>query len=156
MVKEEKNLIVFYSHEGNIRAIARHIESMIGADLYDIELKTPYPEDNREFAKYVRKELEDNVGHEIMEKPVNISYYDNVFIGSANWGTTITPAMKQFLQENDLSTVTVYPYFSHGGTGIGHMFEDIKEFSNCPSIKEPLLVYQMNLTDEEVYKWLKK
>jgi flavodoxin len=156
MVENQKNLIVFYSHEGNIRAIAHHLQSIIGADIYDIELKNPYPEDNREFVKYVKKEIKEKRGHEIIEQPININYYDNVFIGSANWGTTITPAMKQFLQVNDLSNVTVFPYFSHGGTGIGHMKEDIIEFSNCSNIKEPLLVYQMNLTDVEVFEWLKK
>lgn len=156
MVKEQKNLIVFYSHDGNIRAIAHQLQSIIGADVYDIELKTPYPEDNREFVKYVKKELEEKSGHEIVEKPININYYDNVFIGSANWGKTITPALLQFLKENDLSNVTVYPYFSHGGTGIGDMQEDVKEFSNCPIIKEPLLVYQMNLRDQEVFDWIKK
>lgn len=156
MIKTQKNLIAFYSHEGNIRAIAHHIQSVIGADQYDIKLKTPYPEDNREFVKVVKKEIAENMGHEIEKSELNIDYYDNVFIGSANWGTTIAPAMKQFLKENDLSNVTIYPYFSHGGTGLGHMFEDIKEFSNCPNIKEPLLVYQMALTDVELFEWLKK
>lgn len=156
MIKDEKNLIVYYSHEGNIRAIAHHLQSMIGADLYDIELEEAYPEDNREFVKCVKKELKENIGRPIKERPINIRYYDNVFVGSANWGTSITPALKQFLTDHDLSSVTLYPYFSHGGTGIGHMAEDIKEFSNCKNIKDSLLVYQMNLKDQEVYDWLQE
>lgn len=156
MVKDQKNLIVFYSHEGNIRAIAHHLQKVVGADLYDIELVAPYPEDNKEFVKTVREEIKAKSGREYIKQSFNVSDYDNVFIGSANWGKTLTPVLKQFLIDTDLSTVTIYPYFSHGGTGLGNMPEEVAEMSNCTSIKEPLLVYQTNLTDEQVEEWLQK
>ena len=36
-------LVVFYSHTGNTRTIARHIQALTGCDLLDLEPVTPYP-----------------------------------------------------------------------------------------------------------------
>ena len=38
-------LVVFYSHTGNTRTIARHIQALTGCDLLDLEPVTPYPRD---------------------------------------------------------------------------------------------------------------
>ncbi len=156
MLRDKKNLLVYYSHEGNVEAIGHHIQSMIGADVYSIELAEPYPEDRREFVQVVRHEIKEKLGHPIVKKEIDLSIYDNIFIGSANWGKTITPALKEFLRDNDFGDAQIFPYFSHGGTGLGDMHDEIIEYTGSSNVHEPLLVYQMKLTDEEVRNWIKK
>ena len=41
----QRMLVVFYSHTGNTRTIARHIQALTGCDLLDLEPVTPYPRD---------------------------------------------------------------------------------------------------------------
>ena len=40
----QRMLVVFYSHTGNTRTIARHIQALTGCDLLDLAI-APYPRD---------------------------------------------------------------------------------------------------------------
>ena len=52
----QRMLVVFYSHTGNTRTIARHIQALTGCDLLDLEPVTPYPRDYDTVVSQAKKE----------------------------------------------------------------------------------------------------
>jgi multimeric flavodoxin WrbA len=62
-----------------------------------------------------------------------IEKYDLVFIGFPTWDMKISPPMKSFLHQYDLSGKTVIPFNTNAGYGVGSGFQTIREL--CPDSK---------------------
>ena len=55
---------------------------------------------------------------------VNPADYDVIVLGTPVWWYTFAPAVKTFLESNDFSQKTIFPFATNGGR-IGHTFKDI-------------------------------
>ncbi|MBR1600463.1 MAG: flavodoxin, partial [Alphaproteobacteria bacterium] len=56
---EAKTLVAYYSITGNTQKAAEVVAEATGADLYQIELVTPYPPEYRDQVALAKKELAD-------------------------------------------------------------------------------------------------
>ena len=110
-----KNLIVYYSYEGNTREIAKSIQEAADADIPELKVedeKTP----KRMFRfvwggmqVYMKKKpaLEDY--------HVELSQYDNIIIGTPCWFGTYAPAINTFLSDNPMQGKRVHIFVCNGG-----------------------------------------
>ncbi len=88
-----KTLVTYFTLTGNTEKAAKIIQEETSADIYQIELVTPYPSEYREQTELAKQQLKDNVLPEIKPLPANIDEYDVVFVGSPVWwGTMSTPS----------------------------------------------------------------
>lgn len=71
--------------EGNTSIIAHMIAEQTGADLYEIEPTTPYPETYDGLLEISQQEMADDARPEIANPVENIDAYDTVFIGYPIW-----------------------------------------------------------------------
>ena len=55
---KEKILIVYFSHTGNTRKIAKQVHTNIGGDLIEIETIDKYPADHNEILEQARNEID--------------------------------------------------------------------------------------------------
>lgn len=67
--------------EGNTSIIAHMIAEQTGADLFEIEAVTPYPETHSELLDVSQEEMANNARPEIVGTVDNMADYDTVFIG---------------------------------------------------------------------------
>ena len=95
-----------------------------GADLYQIELVTPYPSEYKEQTELAKKELAEGTLPAIKPWPENIAEYDVVFIGSPVWWGTMSTPVRTFLASGVLKGKTVIPFVTHGGGGADNSFAD--------------------------------
>lgn len=63
----------------------------------------------------------------------NIQKYDVVFVGFPTWDMQLSPPMKSFLHQYDLSGKTVIPFNTNAGYGVGSSFQTVKQL--CPHSK---------------------
>lgn len=122
----KKTLIVYYSHSGNTRTIAKLIQEKIQGTLTEIKPLNSYPVSYNEVVDQAKKEISKGFIPEIEELNIDISEYDTIFIGTPNWWSTMAPPIKTFLNEYDLSGRKAAIFCTHGGGGIAHIAEDIK------------------------------
>lgn len=54
--KEQKVLVAYFSRSGNTRAVADHIKSLTGGDLFEIQVANPYPEEYHACTEVAKKE----------------------------------------------------------------------------------------------------
>ncbi len=153
---KEKILIIFYSHSGNTRKIAKQIYANIGGDLIEIETTDKYPADHNEILEKARKEIAAGYKPALKTKIENIGEYGLLFLGYPNWWGTIPTPVSAFLDAYDLSRKTIAPFCTHGTGGLAGTVEAIKK--QCPDSKVlNALGIRNNRVDEaanEILKWI--
>ena len=81
----QRMLVVFYSHTGNTRTIARHIQALTGCDLLDLEPVTPYPRDYDTVVSQAKKEKQQGFLPPLKNPLDMVSRYDVILVGSPSW-----------------------------------------------------------------------
>lgn len=110
-----KNLVVYYSRTNNTKIVAQTIKSEIGADLLEIKDKT-----NRSGPLGYLKGSIDALREKstsIEYEKVNLKDYDTVYIGTPVWASKPTPAILEFIRENDFGGVKVVTFATMGSGG---------------------------------------
>lgn len=77
---------------------------------------------------------------------MDLSKYDEIIIGSPVWWYTITPVVRTFLKENDLSGKTIIPFATNAGW-LGRTFKEIKSLCPNSTVKN-----EMNIVFTEDYR----
>lgn len=98
-----KNLIVYYSHDGNTRYIEKLIAERIDADVLELKPKKEFPKEG--FKKY----FWGGKSAVFNEKPVLLNTlpvldeYDTIIIGTPIWASTYAPPVNTFISSSHIS-----------------------------------------------------
>lgn len=121
-----KNIVIYYSFEGNTKYVAEKIAEKLNADIYEIKLK----KDNMKkgFMKYFwgGKQVVSKETPEIENIDIDFNIYDNIFIGTPVWAFTFTPAIRSLFNKIRLNKKNIVLFCTHEG-GIGKTFENMKK-----------------------------
>jgi len=123
---EPKILIAYYSQQGNTKAVAEQIFDKFGGDLFEIQLETPYPADEKETIEIVNGQRETYYRPALSNQVENMADYDIVFIGTPIWYSTAALPVFSFVESYDFSGKTIIPFYTCGGGGEGTFVADIK------------------------------
>lgn len=143
-----KILIVFYSRTGNTRKVANDITSALSADIEEIKDKNQrkgiigWLHAGRDAMKKQTAQIEP-----LQKDP---SAYDLVIIGSPVWASTITPAIRTYLEINNKS-IKKYAFFATSGST---PIEKTAQAAKAILDKDPLASSGFNekeLKDKETY-----
>lgn len=149
-------LVAYFSRSGNTRVIARTIQRMLGADIFEIQPARPYPEDYEATVEQARQERDS--GHEpaLAATVPDIEAYDTVFLGFPIWGETAPPVIRSFLRTHDLTNRTVRPFITHGGYGLGSSRAVMSDHAPAARIEPPFVMEadQERRTLDQVRAWL--
>ncbi len=115
--------------EGNTSIIAHIIAEQTGADMFEIEAATPYPQTHSELLDISRQEMAENARPEIVGTVDNMEDYDTVFIGYPNWWGDMPMIVYNFLESYDLNGKTIVPFCTHGGSGLSGTESTIEEIT---------------------------
>lgn len=124
-----KTAVVFYSLDGNTKFIAEKIAAKLEADIIELKPVKPFPTGK------VSKFLIGGKSAMFKEKPqleqydFNSEDYDTVVIGTPMWAGTITPPIRTFLTDNDLSDKRVAAYVCCGGSKADKILKVIAELA---------------------------
>lgn len=133
--KANKSLIVYYSwsQDGNTRTIAKAIQKLTGADIWEIKPVKAYPTDYAAVLADGKKDLDAGTGPEIEACPFDVSSYSTVYVGSPIWFGTYSTPTRSFLQKYQLKNVNVVPFCTHGSGGPSRYYDDVAKL--CPNAK---------------------
>ncbi len=136
-----KMLIAFFSWGGNTRGIAEEIQSQTGADLFEIELVSPYSTDYNTVLDQAQHDQNIQARPEIKNKVENFEQYDTILLGYPNWWASIPMPIASFLEEYDFSGKTIIPFCSHGGGRFGQSLTAITKLAPDAVMGEPLSIH---------------
>jgi flavodoxin len=108
-----KSLVVYYTRTGNAKFVAETIAANIGADVEEVvDLKK---RDGK--LGYLSSGSEAFRGKEtqIADTKFSPKEYDLIVVGTPVWAGAPTPAIRTYLNKNDLSGKKVALFFTQGG-----------------------------------------
>lgn len=115
----ENILIAYFPWGGNTEGIAEEIQRQTGADLFEIEMVTPYSTDYNTVLDQAQQDQNEQTRPELSTHVDNMEQYDTVMLGYPNWWASIPTPVASFLEEYDFSGKTIVPFCSHGGGRFG-------------------------------------
>lgn len=158
-----KTLVIYYSFTGNSRKVAEYVKDKLDADILELEPKEPFSSDYDEVVReWQNNDIKKDV--EIKEVKVDLSKYNKIVLITSVWWYGITPVMKRFLKDHNLSGKDIIVASSNAGW-VGHSLKDYKDLLLNSNIKGELnLVFsaetgrrhEMITTWKEVDNWIEK
>ena len=121
-----KTVIVYYGYGEHTKMIAEKIKNELDCDILEIKPKEPYSNDYQTVVDETEDNLETKKTREIEKININLDEYEKIIIGTPVWWYTITPPIRTFLKENNLTGKKVYAYATNAGW-LGEAFQEIKE-----------------------------
>lgn len=126
-----KILIVYFSKTSNTKAVAEHIQSIVGGDLLELKTLRQYPEDHDETVKTAVQERHADARPELATVfPENMADYDVIFAGYPVWEYTMPMAYFTFFDRYKFSGKIIIPFSTHLGSRLGSGPADIARL--CP------------------------
>lgn len=155
--KPQKILVAYYSWSGNTQELARQIQTLTQADIFEIKPVTPYPEDYSQCVQQAKQEIADHYKPELNGTVKNMEQYDVIFVGSPNWWSTIAPPVATFLTSYHFEGKTVIPFCTHGSGGRANLFIDMAKWCPDCTMLEGFAVNGklVKESSQEVKEWLK-
>ena len=133
-------LIAYFSWGGNTRGIAQEIQKQTGADLFEIELTTPYSTDYNTVLDQAQRDQNEQARPELSTHVENMKEYDTIIPGYPNWWASIPMPIASFLEEYDFSGKTIIPFCSHGGGRFGQSLTAITKLVPDAALGDGLAV----------------
>lgn len=132
--EKHRILIVYFSHTGNTRAVARQIHSLVGGDLLELQTTQAYPTDHADTVRQAERECEDNFRPQLSTRfPETMNEYDVIFVGYPVWAYTMPMALYSFLERFTFPGKTIVPFSTHMGSGLADGPEQIARL--CPQAR---------------------
>lgn len=126
-------LVAYFSATGNTRGIARHLQTILGADLYEITPEEPYTEDDLNYSSdgcRANREQNDPAARPAIAGTVeNMAEYEVVFLGYPIWWGQAPKILYTFLECYDFDGVTIVPFCTSGSSGIGDSADRLAELA---------------------------
>lgn len=103
-----KNLIVYYSYEGNTEELVKGITDVINADV--LKLVPKNEKKSKSLFRFVWGGIQVYMTKktELESYDVDLSKYDNIIIGSPCWFGSYAPPINTFLSENKIENKNIY------------------------------------------------
>ena len=154
-----KTLVVYYSATGNTKAVAEMIAEETNGDLFEIEPKDSYSEDDLDWtdsnSRVAREyENEDERHVELVSSTVNHwEDYDTVFLGYPIWWGIAAWPMNTFIENNDFTNKTVVPFCTSASSGLGQSGELLAQEAADGDWQEGQR-FSSSTSNSEVQEWL--
>lgn len=152
-----KSLILYYSYTGNTKKIAEMIHKQLGGDIAQIETVIPYTGSYNDVVNQGQDEVRQGYMPQIKPISIDMSQYDTIILGTPVWWYTFAPAVKTFINNNDLSGKKIYPFITNGGW-IGHTEKDIQKECTGAIIEKAINIKfngkSLSTSQLEIDKWI--
>ena len=155
-IQRDKMIVIYFSRTGNTEKFANYIQKNANITSFKIIPSTPYPEDYDTMLNIAKEERETNARPEIQNPLTDISQYDYILLGYPIWHSHIPNIIITQLEKLNLNGKTIYPFNTHGGSGVGSSISDIKTYASGANVKDgkPINGNQIQSEEDEVIDWL--
>ena len=148
---EEKTLIVYFSRagenygvgvveKGNTQKVAEIMQEETGYDIFRIETVKEYPVSYDETLEVATAERNNNERPELKTSIDNFDSYSTIILGYPIWWGDMPMAVYTFLESYDFSGKTIYPFVTHGGSGLAGTIQSIQETVSNATVKDGLAI----------------
>lgn len=151
-----KSLVAFFSASATTAKLAAKLAAAVGADLFEIKPEVPYTSADLDWTdKKSRSSVEMNQKEfrpAVANKVDNMKQYDKVFVAFPIWWYVAPTIINTFLEQYDLSGMTVIPLATSGGSGMGNTNRELAKSCSGAALKEGK-VFSVNTSESTLKAW---
>ena len=130
---DDSVLVAYFSATGNTEGIAQHLQSILGADLYEIVPEVAYTDEDLNYSNddcRANQEQNDPAARPAITGTLeNPEDYDVVFLGYPIWWGQAPKVIYTFLESCDFGDATIVPFCTSGSSGIGSSADGLQELT---------------------------
>lgn len=146
-----KDIVIFYSNSEEIRRLSDLIGKICNIEVKEIEIINKDSK-IKSLIKTILKKDNDNVE---LKNIIDLSNYQNVYIGCHIFSSKIPNAIKKYLSSVNIDNKIIIPYCTDSGD-FGNYFEEIKKICNTSIVKKGYnFSFLSDKNDKEVEKLIK-
>ena len=151
-----KVLVAYFSASGVTKKAAENLAKAAGADLFEIEPEQIYTSEDLNWQnKQSRSSVEMNDRNcrpAIASKVEDISQYSHVFVGFPVWWYREPSIIDTFMESYDWNGITVIPFCTSGGSGLGDAGKNMQALGNGVNVIEGKRL-SGNASEAELKAW---
>ena len=153
----EKRLVAFFSASGTTKAVAKMIASVAHADLFEILPKILYTDSDLNWMDEKSRtsvEMSDKKFRpEMVNKEINMTDYDEIFLGFPIWWYVAPTIINAFLEKYDFSGKKIILFATSGGSGFGNTVEELQPSASAATIIEGKVLN--HASKQQIADWVK-
>ncbi len=126
-----KTLVVYFSATGTTKGVAEKIAKITNADLYEIKAAQEYTSADLDWhnsgSRTTKEQNDKSARPEIAGDKPALDGYTTVYIGYPIWWGEEPRIMDTFVESCSFDGITVIPFCTSGGSGIGRSGKNLEE-----------------------------
>ena len=145
-----------YITKGNTEIACEKIAGMIDADVFRIEMETPYAKEYMTCIEQAREHKNKGIRPALKKDMESIAPYDTVILAYPNYWGTYPMAVLTFLENHDFSGKRILPLCTNEGSGMGSSEKDLRKALPTAEIAKGLSLTGSTVSsaDAEIRSWL--
>ena len=152
-----KTLVVYFSATGTTKGVAEKIAKVTGADIYEIKAAQEYTSEDLDWndsdSRSTKEQNDRSARPEIGSDPVSLEGYTTIYIGYPIWWGEEPRIMDTFVESNDFDGITMIPFCTSGGSGIGRSSENLEKNAGSGSWKAGDRL-EGSISEDELKTWI--
>lgn len=152
-----KNLVIYFSIFGSTKQFAEMVHDKVGGDIKELKPIRPYEKEYKPLLAFSKQEVDNGILTPFEELNIDISDYDNIFVGYPMWWYTYPPILKNFFKKYDMTGKTIIPFNTHEGSGTGGTYQMIRNDVPEAKVLEGLAIRGGSMNEKQrtiINKWL--
>lgn len=149
-------IVVYFSRTGHTKPLAEYIKEELDADIYEIEAKVPYTDDDIKYytdCRADREQADPSARPEIAGELPDLSGYDTVFLGYPIWHGQAPKIVYTFLESIDLGGKTVIPFCTSASSPVGSSAENLHALAPNANWRDGTR-FAIGTSEAEIEEWL--
>ena len=126
-------LVIYFSCTGTTKGVAEKLAKVTSADLYEIVPAQPYTAEDLNYndrsTRATSEQDHPETRPEIGGEDIDLTGYTTVYIGYPIWWGEEPRILCTFVESHDFTGMTVVPFCTSGGSGIGRSGDDLAKLA---------------------------
>ena len=135
-----KTMIVYYSLGGNTEFAAKQIAEETGAELLRIEPVKAYPDSGFKKFLWGGKSAVMAETPELAPYTFDTTAYDRIVFGFPVWAGNVTPPIRSFIKDNDLTGKRIAAFACESGAGAEKAFGKLRDALGIDALEAELIL----------------
>lgn len=150
-------LVIYFSTDDTVRAIARIAADALGADLFEIVPQMPYTAEdlnyNNSSSRATREQRDETARPKIVFLPEHLQQYDTILLGYPIWWGQAPKILYTFLESVDVSGKTIIPFCTSASSSAGSSARNLQTLTDESTVWLEVKRIENRSTSEEIRAW---
>jgi len=150
-------LVVYFSCTGTTKGVAERLANVTGADLYEIVPAVPYTDEDLNYSdrstRATSEQDHPDTRPEIGGEEIDLTGYSTVYIGYPIWWGEEPRILCTFVESHDFTGMTVIPFCTSGGSGIGRSGKDLANLAGTGTWLDGAR-HSGSVSEDELLAWV--